>query len=101
MSNRKFGILLLVLGFLNLVDYFFTVRGLAMGATEINPFMDAAINAGSFGFIKVFLVPLGLVGIWFARNRIQQRRPFISKALWAVTIAYIGVTVVHIHGQLM
>ena len=99
-NTRIFGSLLFFLGILNILDYFFTVKALSLGADEANPVMLAAMETTDYLFplIKLVLVPLGLFGVWLARGRIAKRSRVIMASLWVVTLAYATVTGWHLYG---
>lgn len=101
MSDRVLGALLFFLGVFNWLDYFFTVRALSWGIEEANPFMVSALEANDwmFPFVKLALVPAGLLLVWLFRHRIAKARMIVMVSLWAVCLSYAGVTAWHIYGQ--
>ena len=100
MSTRYLFILLLGIGLFNVVDYFFTVQALFLGATEANPVMDAIVHTPLFPVVKLILVPALLVFFWTVRHKIRTRKNIIMLMTWVVFISYFFVTVYHLYWQL-
>jgi len=71
MSNKALRIILIALAAMNVADYLLTLRALSLGATEANPIMAAAMDAGMFGPVKLLAVPLICLGIWCVRDRVR------------------------------
>ena len=100
LSERALGVLLLALAVLNGLDYVFTVRGIAMGARELNPLMDAAIAAQQFALWKLVLPTLGIAGIWCLRSHIVDKRTYIVRLLVYTIAVYVAVVGWHLYHQL-
>ena len=101
LNERALGVLLLALAVLNGLDYVFTVRGIAMGASELNPLMDAAIAAQQFALWKLVLPTLGIAGIWYLRSHIVDRRTFIVRLLAFTVTVYVAVVGWHVYHQVL
>ena len=99
-NERALGVLLLLLAVLNGLDYVFTVRGIAMGASELNPLMDAAIAAQQFALWKLVLPTLGIVSIWYLRSHIVDKRTYIVRLLVYTIAVYAAVVGWHLYHQL-
>jgi len=98
-QNRILAFLLLGLFLLNIADYAFTVRALSWGVPEANPFMNAIVFTALFPAVKIGLVTVSLLAIWFLRNRINRLRRVIMLALWATFLVYAGTTAWHAYWQ--
>ena len=89
MKDRILKYILIALAAMNILDYLFTLRAIyVMGATEANPIMAAAMDAGLFGPVKLLAVPGLCYLMWRVRHR--WRRPAIVGLLMFVTSAYSG-----------
>jgi len=90
---------LCALAAMNVADYLFTLRAIyVLRVPEANPIMDMTLGTPLFGAIKCLLIPALCYLLWRARHRWQ--RPAIHALLLFVTVAYSGVTVWHLIGQL-
>ena len=95
MTKRMFGILLFLIGLLNVADYFFTVKALELGGREANPIMLLAIEANEWMFpvVKLALVPLALIAVWLTEGKSNVA---VFVATWIVFLSYTAVTLWHI-----
>ena len=101
LSERALGVLLVLLAVLNGADYVLTLRSLAMGASELNPVMDAAIAAQQFALWKLVLPTLGIAGIWYLRTHIVDRRTYIVRLLVFTVTVYVAVVGWHVYHQVL
>ncbi len=97
MSNKALRIILIALAAMNVADYLLTLRALSLGATEANPIMAAAMDAGLFGPVKLLAVPLVCLGIWCARARLRLA---VRGMVAGAAVIYGGLMVWHVIGQL-
>jgi hypothetical protein len=86
--------ILFLICFLNILDYFFTLKAVELGFKEGNPIMNIALVNNFFPFIKLILVPIGLFIIW----KSAKLNVFISVLLFFTLLVYITVNVYHIYG---
>ncbi len=86
--------ILLLIGFLNISDYFFTVKALELGFKERNPVINLIIDTYFFPFLKLLLVPMGLFVIW----KLNNKTIFISILITFVFLIYFIVNIYHVCG---
>lgn len=99
MTERMLKAVLCALAAMNVADYLFTLRAIyVMGVPEANPLMDLTLGTPLFGLIKCIIIPAACWMLWRARH--HWWRPAIVGLLLFVTVAYSGVTVWHVWGQL-
>jgi hypothetical protein len=86
MGTRTLSIVLLLC--LNLLDYLFTINALRHGIPEANPLLVAIVETLWFPVIKIGIVSLLIVFLWFF-----PPRPWVLTALVGV---YGGVVLWHL-----
>lgn len=89
-------IYLLAILIFNFIDYFSTVKLLRLGAVELNPFMNYAIEHNLFPLIKLVLIPFLIFLLMKYRNYI------INKILYKYLIilcfiSYSLITIYHFY----
>jgi hypothetical protein len=85
-KHRLLYLLLLGAGVFNVADYFLTLHALRMGFREGNPLIDLVVDTVFFAKIKLIIVPLLLLSLWFRREKVGPRIYFY---VWLVFIAYL------------
>ncbi len=94
MNMSSLFVVLLLIGALNISDYFFTIKAMELGFTEGNPVMNMLVDTKYFTIVKLILVPMGLLVLWKAKNQTSKYGLLLAVLL----ICYVSVNIYHAYG---
>ncbi len=86
---------LLLLGGLNLIDYYCTGLALRWGNAELNPLLAPLLSTPAFPLLKLGLVNLALWFVYRERQGCQRIRRLVHGLLQATSLAYLAVVLYH------
>ncbi len=92
--SGKLLVLLLLLGLLNVADFWATWDLVVLsGFEEWNPLLRGIVGTPYFALIKLCLIPLGLVFLWLMRDKVMKRFWWLLKFTCGVYLCVVAYTI--------
>lgn len=85
------GVMLVLTGLFNVLDYYFTLKALSIGYEEANPVVDIILDTPLFPIIKLVVIPAMLFIIWLLRDKVEKR------LAWYVGTVFVAYSALMLH----